>query len=174
MKRIIGEFVKQVWAGRSEDEAMTVGRVKFDATRAVLAGDLEFIHNLADCDYGSDEIGRACVTWDGPCSVYVAQSVAAFFGVQDASRLRDITQEMLDSARTAFGGLDGDEATLELRLKVKYALNGVPLEAMQLNLELMVSHAIGEGMLTGSSSAEVEEHSMTVRHVPTETVIEEA
>lgn len=174
MKRIIGEFVKQVWTGRSNDEAMTVGTVKFDATRAVLARDLEFIRSLADCDDTSDEIGLACVAREGPYSVHVAQSVAEFFEVLDERHLHDVDQEMLDAARAALGDPDSDEATLELRLKVKYALNGVPLEAMQLYLEQMVSHAIGDGLLTGSSLAEVDAHSFIVRHVPTETGLEEA
>lgn len=56
-------------------------------------------------------------------------------------------------------------AKLRMVLDVCYDLNGVGIEEMQSNLERMAKRAIGEGMLTGHTEAEVSEYSMSVHAV---------
>ncbi|WP_341744655.1 hypothetical protein [Azonexus hydrophilus] len=51
---------------------------------------------------------------------------------------------------------------VRLTLEVEYALNGEMAEDMVSRLQRMCEHAIGNGMLTGESAAEVEEYSMEV------------
>lgn len=62
--------------------------------------------------------------------------------------------------------LPPETVTARLVLDVTYALNGEDAKALLARLEEMVRRAIGEGMLTGSTAAEVEEHSMTVSLAP--------
>ena len=52
---------------------------------------------------------------------------------------------------------------IRLVLEVDYALNGLPANALASRLERMVEAAMGDGLLTGDTSAEVEQHSMVVR-----------
>lgn len=176
-RRIIGEFVKQVWTGPKNDRALTVATLKFDATRAVLSRDLGFIHRIRDNDYGSDEIGRECVKWDGPFEVSITESIVNHFGLGDEDvpdlMIEQVTQEMLDEARTAYGDLDPDTLILEFKLKVTYSLNGESPDDMRSYLEKMGANAIGNGMLTGSSATEVDEYIMEITTLPVETVIEE-
>lgn len=49
-----------------------------------------------------------------------------------------------------------DRASIELYLRVDYKLNGESPECMKENLERVVNRAIGDGLLTGNSAAEVE------------------
>lgn len=53
-------------------------------------------------------------------------------------------------------------AKLRMVLDVSYDLNGVDIAVMRSNLERMAERAIGEGMLTGNTEAEVDEYSMSV------------
>lgn len=56
---------------------------------------------------------------------------------------------------------------LRLTLDVSYCLNGETAAAMRLLLSKLVYRAIGEGLLTGESEAEVEEYSIKVLdHAP--------
>ena len=57
---------------------------------------------------------------------------------------------------------ESDRVTLRLTLDVTYDLNGENAVEMVKNLRRLCERAIGEGMLTGESDAEVEEHSMEV------------
>lgn len=52
-----------------------------------------------------------------------------------------------------------------LTLDVTYTLNGVAGDLMIQNLRKMCERAIGEGMLTGNTEAEVDEYSMDVEGV---------
>ncbi len=61
-----------------------------------------------------------------------------------------------------------DRVTLRLTLDVTYNLNGENAVEMVKNLQRLCEGAIGEGMLTGESDAEVEEHSMEVAIQPEE------
>lgn len=177
-RRIVGKFLKQVWGGRKGDHAITLATITFDATRAVLSRNLDFIHRLRDGDETSDDIGRECVGWDGPCDVYLTESVVEFFGL-DGDEVPDllveqVTQEMLDQAREEFGDLVSDDAVIDLKMRVSYRLNGESAELMRQNLEHMVKRAIGEGMLTGETEAKVDEYSLEVSLLPVElTILEE-
>lgn len=166
MKKIVGTFTKQVWVGPKRDQAMTVGEVKFDATRAVLSLGIEDIRFLKDNDFSSDEIGRTCVEWDCPFEVCLVESVVEFFGLDQTESpeiaLEALTREQLDAARAEFGPLEPNNATLDLSLKVAYALNGEAIQTVRENLERMVRNAIGDGMLTGSTAAEVEEYKLEI------------
>lgn len=175
---VVGKFLKQVWGGRKGDIAITLATITFDATRAVLSRNLEFIRSLRDGDWTSDEIGYECVGHDGPCEVYLTESMAAFFRLGDDEApdflVEQITQEMLDQAREEFGDLLNDEAVIELKMQVSYKLNGESAELMRRHLDNLVKSGISEGMLTGETAAEVAEHSMEVNVLPAQlTIIEE-
>lgn len=55
---------------------------------------------------------------------------------------------------------------LRLVLNATYDLNGEPIEDMQENISNAIYHAIGNGMLTGSSSAEIAGYDFTVLTIP--------
>ena len=56
------------------------------------------------------------------------------------------------------------EDRLVLQFDVTYALNEETLDDMELNLEREAQRMVGEGLLTGATSAEVEEHSIAILH----------
>ena len=174
-RRIIGVFIQQVWAGPKNDWAQTIATVKFDATQAVLSLDLDAIHAIRDNAESSDDIGRACVQWNGPCEVSLTESIVEFFGLGDDAVsdliIEHVTQEMLDLARAEFTELT-DTVILEFRLTATYSLNGESPERIRENMLMKANQAIGNGMLTGSSAAEVDEYSMEVMMLPTQTMIE--
>lgn len=62
----------------------------------------------------------------------------------------------------AVGDSFSESAQLRLVLNVVYALNGVALNTLRSNLQANIERAIGGGMLTGETAAEVEEHSISV------------
>lgn len=95
MKRIIGRFDKQRWAGRHEDNAVSIGEVEFDATERILGMKLWEIHELKDCDESSDYLGQEFIKHDGPHSVYIEDAIQAFFEVSDVKK---ITQNHLNTA----------------------------------------------------------------------------
>lgn len=55
---------------------------------------------------------------------------------------------------------------IRLTLDVEYDLNGTSVEEMSTLLRKMVERAIGEGLLTGYSEAEVNEYSMDTQVLP--------
>lgn len=55
---------------------------------------------------------------------------------------------------------------LRLTLDVCYALNGEPIQDMVTRLTNAAERAVGDGMLTGESAAEVDEYSLAVTEVP--------
>lgn len=59
-----------------------------------------------------------------------------------------------------------NQCTIELAVTVTYSLNGESPDAMSSNLQHMVVQAIGNGMLTGSSDAEVETYSLSTKVIP--------
>lgn len=59
-----------------------------------------------------------------------------------------------------------DLVKVRLTLDVIYRLNGEDATEMASNLQRMCERAIGEGMLTGASDAEVDEYSMETNVVP--------
>jgi len=98
--RIIGTFFKEAWGGASGNEAIEIGRESFDATRHVLAMDLDEIHQLKDCRESTDEIGKAHVRHDGPHQVVIIGAICHFF---DTDSLSSITEDMLLIKREAYG-----------------------------------------------------------------------
>lgn len=89
-RKIIGQFTKQVWGGRKNDQAHDVGTDEFDATRYVLTMPYLDLITLEDHDDSSDEVGRAHVEWDGPHYVDIIDSITDFFGV---ARVGEITRQ---------------------------------------------------------------------------------
>ena len=73
------------------------------------------------------------------------------------------TQEL--ACKAALACLECDQVTMMLHLEVSYKLNGHSPDAMKANLEQMVGSAIGDGMLTGSTAAEVNAHKFRVHQV---------
>lgn len=94
MKKIIGEFEKQIWDGN--DQLVTVGTERFEATETILSMGLEQILDLEDCQSETDEIGQRYVEHHGPFSVYITESICDFFDVTDLS---EVTEEMLAEAK---------------------------------------------------------------------------
>ena len=80
-RRIIGTFHKQRWGGWKNDQAISCGDQRFDATDAVLLLEPNQIVELASMYELNDSIGRDHVEWDGPFDVYLDEAVCAFFGV---------------------------------------------------------------------------------------------
>lgn len=66
-----------------------------------------------------------------------------------------------------------EKLKLRLTVDITYDLNGEDPGVLERYLEEMVSRAIGDGLLTGASDAEVETHEVRVDEVP-ETPDEEA
>lgn len=67
-----------------------------------------------------------------------------------------------EEANVSYGGPVPEVVTVRLTLDVTYALNGENATEMGICLRKMCERAIGEGMLTGETDAEVEEYSMDV------------
>lgn len=65
-----------------------------------------------------------------------------------------------EDANKSYGGQASDTVKVRLTLDVTYALNGVDAAEMVSRLHKMCERAIGDGMLTGETAAEVEEYSM--------------
>lgn len=63
-------------------------------------------------------------------------------------------------------GAKPELARIRLTLDVTYDLNGENAVEMQKNLRRMAERAIGEGLLTGESDAEVDQYSMEVTEFP--------
>lgn len=99
-ERIMAVFVKQYEDSRSGGTILPAGDVDFDATADVLALSLEEIQDLETDDELRDQIGLEHVTHDGPFEVELSDEVRKFFGVE---ALEDITQQMLDEKRGAYG-----------------------------------------------------------------------
>lgn len=55
---------------------------------------------------------------------------------------------------------------LRLVLDIAYDLNGVPLDELKANLEGVVTHAMGVGLITGGTAAEVKTHEYLIRERP--------
>ncbi len=72
----------------------------------------------------------------------------------------------VDKAWVALTSKLPSKARIRLTLDVVYDLNGESAISMISRLEEMVAHAIGEGMLTGSSTAEVAEFATKVVEIP--------
>lgn len=119
-ERVTGNFLKQKWGGRKNDDAIWCGEDEFDATDHVLLMPLDQIIELEDGSESTDELGRAHVPWDGPCEVNVVDSIKSFFGVSD---LEDISEEALEYARRRIDPAAPMDAviTIEVKVRVKVA-----------------------------------------------------
>jgi hypothetical protein len=71
------------------------------------------------------------------------------------------------AAQAALDAHGPDQVEFHLNLQVKYQLNGEPAEALAQRLERAAQFAIGDGLLTGSTAAEVNEFTVKVEEVPT-------
>lgn len=92
--RMVGTYRKQQWT--SNDYAILVAEDSFDATDAILNLPLTEIHELSDDSEDTDRIGNMHIDWRGPHSVWLTESVCAYFDVDD---LEEIGQAHLDAAR---------------------------------------------------------------------------
>lgn len=66
----------------------------------------------------------------------------------------------------AFALAPSSQVTLRLTLDVTYRLNGETVDEMVARLQKLCEQAIGNGMLTGESEAEVDEYSMEAKIQP--------
>jgi hypothetical protein len=78
------------------DNAISLEAVNFDATKYVLKLPLKKLQAIRDCHETSDRIGQAHVDHDGPCSVYLEDTICEFFNV---TSLKEIDAELLRKAR---------------------------------------------------------------------------
>lgn len=115
-RRMVGTFSKQKWGGRKGNDAIAIGDETFDATDAVLLMPHKDLQQLKDNSSRSDEIGQAHVSWHGPCSVQIADSICAFFGVDT---FEEITTEALAFAKQQLAPKPAEEQTVTLSVKVK-------------------------------------------------------
>lgn len=135
-RRIIGTFHKQRWGGWKEDQAISCGEEEFDATNAVLLLEPHQLNELASMYELTDAIGRDHVEWDGPCDVYLDESVCAFFGVSD---LEEITSEALAYVRSRYNPKPLEEHTLEVPVKIHLRVApGVSVEDFLTNMSMRV------------------------------------
>lgn len=135
-RRIIGTFHKQRWGGWKNDQAISCGDQRFDATDAVLLLEPNQIVELASMYELTDAIGRDHVEWDGPFDVYLDEAVCAFFGVGD---LEDITPEALAFARSRNNPKPLEEHTLEVPVKIHLRVApGVSVEDFITNMSMRV------------------------------------
>lgn len=96
--RIVGTFFRQAWD--ADDRLIDLNSEDFDATEEILGMSLEDIQNLKDNHVDTDDIGARHVTHNGPFTVRITDNIATFF---EAGTLADITQDMLDAKREAYG-----------------------------------------------------------------------
>lgn len=105
--QILGHYVAQVW-GDDDDYLEDVKEVIFDATGEILSLDYQTFMALSDCSPESDEIGRQCVQWEGPFSVYLLHAINDFFGVSD---IKSVTEEMFQAAVNEVANSSDQEAS---------------------------------------------------------------
>jgi hypothetical protein len=87
---------------------------------------------------------------------------------------RSKDEAIADAQRHALGKASSEDewyanhesSRLRLVLDVEYNLNGERIEQMKGLLRKLVAHAVGEGLLTGDSSAEVDQYSVNVFEHP--------
>lgn len=115
-RRIIGNFTKQTWGGRKNDDAIYVGTEDFDATSMILMMDYNQLIKLQDNDESSDDVGRSLVDWSGPCEVAITTAVCDYFGVM---AIEDITEDALKFARQRENPKLHEEETVTLQIKVR-------------------------------------------------------
>ena len=130
-KRILAIFQPQAW---QRDYAVDIdGRCEVDVTNKVLSLKLDEIIGLDDDDYDTDDlVDLQVVGHNGPFYVTVKEQVAEFFGVD---RLADVTQEMLDAARTLSVKpvADGDKRAAARALNA--ICDAVDIHAQRLGIE---------------------------------------
>lgn len=114
-RRIHCDFYKQRWDGSKRGLA-EVCHILFDVTDHVLLMDIRDLHKLRDGEESSAQIGRAYVSWDGPCRAEVVDSVCAYFGVNSPT---DITPDALAAARALVSPQPPREQEVTMVLKVK-------------------------------------------------------
>jgi len=109
---------------------------------------------------GDDETAQECAiaaaeAWvtDNVSNGSLSDRIAGVLWVQGCEKGESALREHLPASQTA---------SLRLTLDVTYVLNGMSSSEMIDRLQRMCNRAIGEGMLTGETTAEVEEHSMDV------------
>lgn len=73
----------------------------------------------------------------------------------------DTAQEALENLLLTRG--ESDACTLQLNLVVDYDLHGESAQTMRQRLERAIEHALGNGLLTGETGAEVSRHSFDVK-----------
>lgn len=115
-RRIIGTITKQRWGGRKDDEAINCGEEDFDATDAILLLPYSDLVELEDNSEETDSIGTNHVSWDGPHSVSITDSICHFFGVTD---VEDITEENLSFVRNRMKPQPSTEETITLTVNIK-------------------------------------------------------
>lgn len=156
-RRIVGTFYKQQWGGRKGNDAIACGEEDFDATSAVLLLSLEELVELEDNSEATDDLGRAHVSWDGPCSVHITASVCDFFGVTD---VEDITLDLLEKARAEVEPQPAqtENVILSIALKVKIQ-PGISLNEVVQELSYGFTSTTPGAVIVGS---EIRETSVSV------------
>lgn len=116
-------------------------------------------NEAGDTDEAQEEAIKAAEAWvtDNIANSTRTNQVAAVAWLHGLNKGEAILREQLQKA---------DTVDIELKLNVRYALNGENATEMVRRLQRMVEIAMGEGLLTGESDAEVVEHDLAVRIKP--------
>lgn len=116
-------------------------------------------NEAGNTDEAQEEAIAAAEAWvtDNIANSTRTNQVAAVAWLHGLNKGEAILREQLQKA---------DTVELELKLNVRYALHGENATEMVARLQRMVETAMGEGLLTGESDAEVVEHALAVRIKP--------
>lgn len=144
----------------SDDAAETISDFfdeQLDSLTGVLAA--KAANEAGDDEQAQEDAIEAVEAWVGNhiCNGSRTHQVAAVLWLNGLKKGEELIRQQLQSA---------DTVELELKLNVRYALHGENATEMVARLQRMVETAMGEGLLTGESDAEVVEHALAVRIKP--------
>lgn len=155
-RRITCSFVKQTWGGRKGDDAIFVGEEHFDATDAVLSLDYAKFLELADADDSSDELGRAHIDWDGPCSVTLLESVCEYFDVEYPHQVTPL-EFSVAQAHASPKAAESKMLTLTVQVRVRVA-PGASVEDFLADLDYTVRSNTPGVVVTDTEITDSEEN----------------
>lgn len=143
---IMGMFIKEEWGGSRGQHAVWVEDVEFDATDAIFLLTYEKLVALADNDDSSDEIGRKCIDWTGPCTVRIVDAICDYFQVECLEDIKPEAFAFVKNRRQPQPPITQD-LTLVLGLTIQ-VIPGVDLKQLLANLECTVkSNMVGVGVV---------------------------
>jgi hypothetical protein len=126
------------------------------------------LHPVVDGDAGDGDIYGYAASKEEAIDVGNATFADEVVDAYLAHNVRLADGSIVPQAWVALTSELPDLCRIRLTLDVTYRLNGENIAEMQKNLRRMVERAIGEGLLTGETDAEVDEYSMEVKEFAAE------